>query len=95
MPEELTLRNDKIKSLFGFPDRLLGHHIERAYQALALNEHRADFVSASKRIQWIYSLGLNRRADRIVHGSSKPMSVGRKDKYSDRFVNLDVFSVLD
>ncbi|KAH9898325.1 hypothetical protein C8Q73DRAFT_641764 [Cubamyces lactineus] len=46
MPEELTLRSDKIKSLFGFPDRLLGHHIERAYQALALNEHRADFDCA-------------------------------------------------
>ncbi|KAI0651927.1 hypothetical protein C8Q79DRAFT_1005177 [Trametes meyenii] len=46
MPEELTLKNDKMKSLFGFPDRLLGHHIERAYQALALNEHRADFDCA-------------------------------------------------
>lgn len=47
MPEELTLHDDKMKTLFGFPDRLLGHHVERAYQALALNEHRADFVSIS------------------------------------------------
>ncbi|CDO71627.1 hypothetical protein BN946_scf184911.g97 [Trametes cinnabarina] len=46
MPEELTLRNAKMKSLFGFPDRLLGSHVERAYQALALNEHRADFDCA-------------------------------------------------
>jgi hypothetical protein len=29
---------------FGFPDRILGEHIERAYQALALNETRADFI---------------------------------------------------
>ncbi|KAI9069965.1 hypothetical protein FKP32DRAFT_1558689, partial [Trametes sanguinea] len=46
MPEELTLRNQKMKSLFGFPDLLLGEHVERAYQALALNEHRADFDCA-------------------------------------------------
>ncbi|KAI0669822.1 hypothetical protein C8Q78DRAFT_976460 [Trametes maxima] len=46
MPEELTLKDAKMKSLFGFPDRLLGHHIERAYQVLALNEHRADFDCA-------------------------------------------------
>ncbi|OSD03140.1 hypothetical protein PYCCODRAFT_1366050 [Trametes coccinea BRFM310] len=46
MPEELTLRSQKMKSLFGFPDRLLGEHVERAYQALALNEHRADFDCA-------------------------------------------------
>ncbi|EIW64595.1 uncharacterized protein TRAVEDRAFT_111927 [Trametes versicolor FP-101664 SS1] len=46
MPEELTLHDDKMKTLFGFPDRLLGHHVERAYQALALNEHRADFDCA-------------------------------------------------
>ncbi|PSS37677.1 hypothetical protein PHLCEN_2v501 [Hermanssonia centrifuga] len=43
LPEELTLRSSKMKTLFGFPDRLLGEHIERAYQALALDEHRADF----------------------------------------------------
>ncbi|KAI0361533.1 hypothetical protein OH77DRAFT_1391827 [Trametes cingulata] len=45
MPEELTLSDDKMKTLFGFPDRILGEHVERAYQALALNEHRADFAS--------------------------------------------------
>ncbi len=47
LPEELTLRSSKMKTLFGFPDRLLGEHIERAYQALALDEHRADFVRLS------------------------------------------------
>ncbi|KAI0639477.1 hypothetical protein C8Q77DRAFT_1163987 [Trametes polyzona] len=46
MPEELTLNDAKMKSLFGFPDHLLGHHVERAYHALALNEHRADFDCA-------------------------------------------------
>ena len=33
--------------MFGFPDNILGEHIERAYQALALNETRADFVRTS------------------------------------------------
>ncbi|KAH7880809.1 uncharacterized protein C8R40DRAFT_1033681 [Lentinula edodes] len=46
LPEEITMRSPKLKRLFGFPDRLLGPHIERAYQALALNETRADFVCA-------------------------------------------------
>ena len=45
MPEELSLSNEKLKNIFGFPDKRLGHHIERAYQALAVNETRADFVS--------------------------------------------------
>ncbi|KAI0932121.1 hypothetical protein AcW2_000831 [Taiwanofungus camphoratus] len=45
LPEELTHRSEKIKSIFGFRDKLLGEHIARAYQALALNERRADFAS--------------------------------------------------
>ena len=44
LPEELTLKSKKFKTLFGFPDSNLGVHVERAYQALALNETRADFV---------------------------------------------------
>lgn len=44
LPEEVT-RSTKMKTLFGFPDKLLGEHVERAYQALALDEHREDFVS--------------------------------------------------
>ncbi|KAI0068241.1 hypothetical protein BV25DRAFT_1793249 [Artomyces pyxidatus] len=43
LPEELTLRSKNLRTLFGFPDSVLGTHIERAYQALALNETRADF----------------------------------------------------
>ena len=35
---------EKVK-IFGFNDRSLGDHIERAYHALALNEPRLDFVS--------------------------------------------------
>jgi hypothetical protein len=46
LPGELRL-SPKMKTLFGFPDRLLGQHIERAYQALAIDEHRKDFVSDS------------------------------------------------
>ena len=44
LPGELNL-SDKVQTLFGFPDKILGEHIERAYQALALDEHRKDFVS--------------------------------------------------
>ncbi|KAJ2920394.1 hypothetical protein MD484_g113, partial [Candolleomyces efflorescens] len=42
VPESLTLRS-KVRRLFGFKDTVLGEHIERAYQALALHEMRADF----------------------------------------------------
>lgn len=45
LPEELTLSSPKMKTLFGFPDRHLGEHIQFAFQALALDEHRKDFVS--------------------------------------------------
>lgn len=44
LPEELTLRAPKLTNLFGFPDRTLGEHVERAYHAMALNEIRSDFV---------------------------------------------------
>lgn len=44
LPEELAFGSKRIKTLFGFPDSVLGDHVERAYQALALNETRADFV---------------------------------------------------
>ncbi len=55
LPEELTLRSPKVTRLFGFPDRLLGPHIERAYQALAMNETRKDFVSSrSKYVSCIF-----------------------------------------
>ncbi|EPQ60681.1 hypothetical protein GLOTRDRAFT_118837 [Gloeophyllum trabeum ATCC 11539] len=43
LPEELTIHSKEVKKLYGFSDAKLGEHIERAYQALALNETRADF----------------------------------------------------
>ncbi|KAK1233033.1 hypothetical protein PQX77_003836 [Marasmius sp. AFHP31] len=43
LPEELTIGSSRVKTLFGLPDRILGDHIERAYQALALNEPRKNF----------------------------------------------------
>ncbi|KAE9408130.1 hypothetical protein BT96DRAFT_808383 [Gymnopus androsaceus JB14] len=46
LPEELTLQKPKLQRLYSFPDKLLGPHIERAYQALALNEDRSDFTCA-------------------------------------------------
>jgi hypothetical protein len=45
LPEELTIGSQKLTKIFGFPDKLLGEHIEHAFHALALNETRADFVS--------------------------------------------------
>ncbi|KAF7320390.1 DUF2235 domain-containing protein [Mycena kentingensis (nom. inval.)] len=42
LPEEIT-RRPGLKNIFGFNDRRLGEHVEFAYQALALNETRADF----------------------------------------------------
>jgi uncharacterized protein (DUF2235 family) len=45
LPEELSFGSKKIRTLFGFPDSILGDHVERAYQALALNETRTDFSS--------------------------------------------------
>ncbi|KAG1862235.1 hypothetical protein F4604DRAFT_2031375 [Suillus subluteus] len=43
LPEELTHKSPSTKSIFGFPNSELGEHIERAYQALAINEIRLDF----------------------------------------------------
>lgn len=43
LPEEIMIPK-KTTSLFGFQDQYLGDHIEHAFQALALNEMRADFV---------------------------------------------------
>jgi len=46
LPEELTLKSQKMTTIFGFPDQLLGEHIQYAFHALALNETRADFNCA-------------------------------------------------
>jgi hypothetical protein len=47
LPEELIIKDPKIR-LFGFqnPGRL-GSHIQHAFQALALDERRKDFVSST------------------------------------------------
>ena len=45
LPEEVTRQSGTMKTLLGFHGTELGPHIQRAYQALALNERRADFVS--------------------------------------------------
>ncbi|KAJ7225553.1 hypothetical protein GGX14DRAFT_348671 [Mycena pura] len=42
LPEELT-HDTTIRNIFGFSNCRLGEHIQYAYQALALNEPRADF----------------------------------------------------
>ncbi|KAH0590787.1 hypothetical protein H2248_000912 [Termitomyces sp. 'cryptogamus'] len=46
LPEELVSRSNEVRTIFGFPDKVLGPHVEYAYQALALNETRADFNCA-------------------------------------------------
>ncbi|KAG9314326.1 hypothetical protein JVU11DRAFT_5117 [Chiua virens] len=43
LPEEVTRKSPSTKSIFGFPNAELGEHIERVYQALAVNETRLDF----------------------------------------------------
>ncbi|KAI6136605.1 hypothetical protein F5141DRAFT_994649 [Pisolithus sp. B1] len=43
LPEEITHKSPSTTSIFGFPSTWLGDHIERAYQALAINETRVDF----------------------------------------------------
>lgn len=43
LPEEITHKSPSTTSIFGFPNTRLGDHIERAYQALAINETRVDF----------------------------------------------------
>lgn len=46
LPSEVTLHSKAAKELFGFPDKILGHHVEHGFQALALNETRKDFTVA-------------------------------------------------
>ena len=46
LPREIDPMREKRRLLFGLPDNLLGEHIEAAYQALAINEMREDFVSS-------------------------------------------------
>lgn len=59
LPGELTVRSNKLRTIFGFPDHLLGHHVERAYHAMAINETRKDFVSMVRRnIVFVLSLFL-------------------------------------
>ena len=43
LPRAITLSNTA-KTLFDFPDNILGEHIERAYHSIALDEQREDFV---------------------------------------------------
>ena len=43
MPQELCFSHD-VRGLFGFPDKVLGPHIEQAFHAIGLHETRGDFV---------------------------------------------------
>lgn len=51
-PEEFHLlqsekdikKKNAMRTLFGFPDCILGAHIEKAFHAIAINEVRLDFV---------------------------------------------------
>lgn len=46
LPKELMPITKKKARLFGFPDQILGEHIENAFQAMALHEMRSSFVSS-------------------------------------------------
>jgi Uncharacterized alpha/beta hydrolase domain (DUF2235) len=61
LPEELLMYSKNNGCPFGFPDRILGEHIERAYQALALNETRADFVSFYRTLKLFFYATLNNK----------------------------------
>lgn len=52
LPTELST-NSKVRTLFDFPDKILGEHVERAYHAMALDERRQDFVSFSSYLGYI------------------------------------------
>ena len=53
LPEEISLTR-AIHPLFGLHDTKLGPHVERAYQALALDEDRIDFV---RKLLWTLTVG--------------------------------------
>lgn len=78
LPEELTLHSNKITTIFGFPDKKLGEHIENAFHALALNETRADFVNRSLALSLQYSQLI---AHRIALSSNKPKGVGARSSF--------------
>jgi len=45
LPEEISFKHKNLTNIFGFSDTSLSAEIENAFQALAINETRADFVS--------------------------------------------------
>lgn len=72
LPEELTLHSQKMTTIFGFPDKKLGEHIQYAFHALALNETRADFVSICRftrhscsRVWWHRRIALNSNKPKV------------------------------
>jgi hypothetical protein len=77
LPEELTIGSQKMTTIFGFPDRLLGEHIEYAFHALAMNETRADFVSvrASSNVTAVDYSG------RIVPNSNRPKAEETRSRF--------------
>ncbi len=72
---------EKRRQLFGLPDKPLGEHIEAAYQALAINELREDFVSSVR----AHGARLYADADmffiRNVPSLFKPLPEKRKAKF--------------
>lgn len=77
LPDEIIIKNPKNK-LFGFNDPgKLGAHIQYAFQALALDERRKDFVSMVNAVAYLMA----DRGDRIATNSSKPRQVGKRAKF--------------
>ena len=77
LPEELTIGSQKMTKIFGFPDRLLGEHIEYAFHALALNETRADFVS----VRTSPNVTAADCSGRIVPNSNRPKAEEARSKF--------------
>ena len=61
--EQVPFLSKHARELYGFPKSHLGGHVEKAFQALALNETRSAFVSIA---YFMNSLGSHTRLRRIV-----------------------------
>ena len=81
LPREIDPMREKRRLLFGLPDNLLGEHIEAAYQALAINEMREDFVSSVRTHEARSYADADTPFIRIVPSLCKPLPEKRKVKF--------------
>jgi hypothetical protein len=79
LPEEISLQHKDITTIFGFSDTSLSAEIENAFQALAINETRADFVSTG--ISFVQTgLLITDHIMRTVANFNKPKKAGARTR---------------